>query len=89
MHRYNNIEFILTFDFDEVIEMYVKAKKENAEDRLWQLWLVDYGTHMDKDNYMSFENYKKELMKPPAPKVDAETVLKDAEIIKALDTERG
>lgn len=84
MHRYNNIEFILTFDFDEVIEMYLKAKKENVVDKLWQQWLVRFA-NMDKETFISFDNYKKELMKPPLAKVDVDEVLKDVEEIKRLD----
>ena len=84
MHRYNNMEFILTFDFDEVIEMYLKAKKENAEEKLWQIWLVNYNK-MNKDNFTSFDDYKKESMKPVLKNVDVEEVLKDAEEIKRFD----
>lgn len=84
MHRYNNMEFILTFDFDEVIEMYLKARKENTEEKLWQQWLVDY-SRMNSEHFTSWDDYKKESIKPLLKKVNVEEVLKDAEEIKRLD----
>ena len=64
--------------------MLVDAYEKDIEDRLWQQWLVQFA-NMDKDNFISFDNYKKELMKPASKKVDIEQVLKEAEEIKRLD----
>jgi hypothetical protein len=69
-----------------ITKLLIDAYKKAAEDRLWQQWLVERPYF---DPFVSWENYKKEFMKPPAPKVDAETILKDAEKIKASDTGRG
>ena len=44
---------------------------------------------MSKDNFISFEDYKKESMKLPLAKVDVEQVLKDAEEIKNADQKGG
>ena len=74
----------MSLDIDEVMEMYIKAKRENTNDKLWQQWLVNYG-RMDSEHFTSWEDYKKESMKPPLAKVDIEQVLKDAEEIKRLD----
>jgi hypothetical protein len=71
-----------------ITKLLIDAHKKDLEDRLWQQWLVDY-SRMDGEHFISWENYKKESIKPPASKVDAETVLKDAEIIKAYDQQRG
>jgi hypothetical protein len=72
-----------------ITQLLLDAHNKEIEDKLWQQWLADYAFHMDKDNFMSFEKYKKETFKPKAEKVDAEKILKDAEKIKASDTERG
>ena len=66
------------------MEMYIKAKKENAEDKLWQQWLVDFA-RMDHESFTSFENYKKEAFGPKAEALDKEKILEEAEKIKALD----
>jgi hypothetical protein len=72
-----------------ITKLLIDAHNKEIEDKLWQQWLVDYGTHMDKDNFISFEKYKEETFKPKAEKIDAEKVLKDAEEIKAADRGRG
>lgn len=60
------------------------AYKKDIEDRLWQQWLIDY-SRMVKETFISFDNYKKGLMKPAPKKFDIEEVLKEAEKIKRLD----
>ena len=44
---------------------------------------------MSKENFISFEDFKKESMKPPLAKVDIEEVLKDAEEIKNADQKKA
>jgi len=44
---------------------------------------------MDRDNFISYEKYKSEFFKPELKKVDAETILKDAEEIKMADQRGG
>lgn len=88
MHRYNNIEFLMSLDFDEIMGFYLEAKKKNAEERLWQQWLVDYGRWEKKEQFISFENYKKKAFKPKIGKVDKAKVIEKAEKIKAMDQGR-
>lgn len=45
------------------IELIPEAYKKQLDNKLWQRWLVDYA-RMDKDNFIGFEEYKKELIKP-------------------------
>jgi hypothetical protein len=65
----------------------IDAYKKDFEDKLWQQWLVIYPDmiRMGKENFISFENFKKEAFKPKLEKVDVKEVLKDAESIKAMD----
>ena len=54
-------------------------KKE--EKRAWDRWLVDYG-RMNKDNYISFEEFLRKL-KNPISKRPKEEILEEAERIRA------
>jgi hypothetical protein len=67
-----------------ITQLLIGANKKDMEDRLWQQWIVDYG-RMDSEHFISFEDYKKEFIKPEPEKVDIEDVLRDAEKIKAMD----
>ena len=71
-----------------ITQLIIDAYKKDVEDKLWQQWLVDYN-RMGKDSFISWENYKEERMKPPAPKINAEKAIKDAEEIKMLDQKGG
>ena len=64
--------------------MLFDAYKKDIENKLWQQWLVIY-SNMSEENFISFEDFKKESMKPAPAKVDIEQVLKEAEEIKRLD----
>lgn len=57
LRRYNNIEYILNLIFEEGYEFISKAYEKEAEDKLWEQWLVDYRL-MDKETFISFEEYK-------------------------------
>jgi len=48
--------------------MYLKAKKENSLDMLWQQWLVDF-SRMDGDNFISFKDYKQRTFKPETARI--------------------
>jgi hypothetical protein len=71
-----------------IAKLLIDAYKKDAEDRLWQQWLVLF-SGMDRDNFISFEKYKSEFFKPELKRVDAETILKDAEEIKMADQRGG
>lgn len=62
--RYSNIEYILNMDIDSGYEFVIEAYKKENEDTLWQMYLVDY-SHMNKDNYMNFIQYKEKIMPKP------------------------
>mgnify|MGYP000008066379 CR=1 FL=1 len=85
MHRYGNIEFLFTLNFDDLLNMYIKAKKENATEQLWQQFLVDY-SRMDKEQFTSFEDYK---IKAFGIKIennnDVDKIISEAELIKQAD----
>ena len=82
----------MTLDFDEFMEMYIKAKEENANETLWQQWLVDY-SRMNNGlqlQFVAFPDYKKIAFKPDHKTGKTkEEILKQAEQIKALDQRKG
>lgn len=74
------------FEFMELLNV---AIMKDLEERLWEQWLVDY-TRMDKENFISFKDYKEKVMKPKVDnKIDVKKILEDAESIKALDQKGG
>jgi 3-dehydroquinate synthase class II len=90
MHRYNDMNFLMAFDFEEVMAMYIKARDENILDKLWKQYLVDY-SGMTKETFVKFEDYKKQMFKIEVKKekLDKETIIADAETIKAMDQKGG
>ena len=84
------MDFLTTLDFDEFMEMYVKAKEETAVDRLYQQWLVNYSM-MTTETFMTFPEYKRKSFMAIGRdnKLDKEEILKQAEKIKALDQRKG
>ncbi|WP_346877550.1 hypothetical protein [Clostridium sp. UBA5712] len=57
LKRYSNIDYILNLKFEEGYELISKAYEKDAEEKLWQQWLVDYRL-MDQETFISFEEYK-------------------------------
>jgi 2-oxoglutarate dehydrogenase complex dehydrogenase (E1) component-like enzyme len=85
MHRYSDMSYLMAFDIDEVMEMYLKAKKENVIEQLWAQWLIDY-SRMDKESFTSFEDYKRKAFKVENNvELDKEKILTEAEEIKEAD----
>lgn len=60
LSRYSNLDYILNLGFYEGYEIILKAYKKELEDKAWDRWLVDY-RNMNKDNFISFEEYKDKL----------------------------
>lgn len=55
--RKYNIDYILKLGFEEGYELIKKAFEKDRDERLWELWLMNY-QNMSKDNFMSFEDFK-------------------------------
>lgn len=62
LRRYSNIEYLLKKDYEYGFEFVKKAFEKERDDYLWQQWLVDY-KRMNKDNFISFGEYKEEFTK--------------------------
>jgi len=65
------------------------ANKSEQEDKLWQVWKVDYA-QMDDKSYVSFDTYLersfgKKTVKKSDKKVDVKEIIARAEEIKNID----
>jgi hypothetical protein len=69
--------------------MYAKAFEKNEEQKLWDIWLTKL-PHMNKNNYISFEQYKRKFYQPKVTKsnMTVEEQIKEAERIKSQDQKR-
>ena len=88
LHSHYGINSTTKLRLKAITSLLFDAHKQTIEDRLWQQWLVDYG-RMDGEHFISWENYKKEAIKPDLKKVDVDEALKIAEEIKASDQKGG
>jgi hypothetical protein len=57
LHRYHNIDYILQLDADTGCALITKALEQERDDRIFQQWVVQLPL-MDKDNFVSFADYK-------------------------------
>jgi len=71
-------------DWREGHDLILCAMKKERERKYWELWLVMY-PHMTKDNFISFEEFKKNHEQPQIISIKpASTILAEAEAIKHL-----
>lgn len=90
LSRYHNIDFVIKLSIEDGFEMLKKANYKQIESTVWDMWLVDY-SRMDKETFMSFEDYKnnilkqtEELEKPVKTKTKEEIINQAENIIKAF-----
>ena len=91
LRRYNNVTYIFNLDFIEGCELIKKAIETELEDKVWDRWLVDY-SKMDKDSFISFEDYKNNMLgSHECIEISKEELLKAAEEIerRSLKKKRG
>lgn len=55
--------------------------KQNKEEKLWQLYVETY-PHMNKENFLTFEDFKKKVMKPTS------TISNSGKFVKATEEEK-
>lgn len=61
--RYSDMAYIMTLDIDWILDLIDKAIVKREEERLWDIYLVQF-PQMTKENYVSFVDYKKKLEEP-------------------------
>lgn len=57
LHRYNNIDYIMSLDVELALELIHKAKEKTRDERFFLQWLVQL-PNMTQKNYVSFSAYK-------------------------------
>lgn len=59
--RKYNIDYILRLDFEEGFDFIKKAFEKDRDERLWEIWLINYKS-MNKDTFINFEDFKKKVI---------------------------
>ena len=80
--RYANFDYILRLPFMVGLKFIRKAIDENTDKRIWQMWLAIY-PHMTKENFISFEDYKKQCTVQTKEQTD-EQMLAKVKILNAM-----
>ena len=83
LRRYSNIDYILNLNNEEGYECISTAYEKEAESKLWDQWLVNY-RFMDKDNFISFEEFKNETIKKANNKIEVLTVEQIEDKVKGI-----
>lgn len=68
-------------------ELITKAIEKQSEERTWQLWVSIY-PQMGEDNFISFEDFKQDILNSGNDKRSELEILAEAEKIKAADQQR-
>ena len=70
----------MNLPFKEGSELYLKATEKYQDERLWDMWLSIY-PNMDKESFVSFEQFKLNARKQKITKRTDEEIIQDAENI--------
>jgi hypothetical protein len=69
---------------ENAIELINKAYEKDLENKVWDMWLTKY-QYMDKNNFVSFEDFKNSLMQPTTNTLSSiEDTLKEVSEIRQL-----
>lgn len=84
---------VLDLDLHYGIQLIKKAYEEKTNSMLWQMWLAKY-PWMDKDHFISFEAFKKQMVgepnKPkPKPKSKKEIYKQADRILAVFNKSKG
>lgn len=88
LFHYPNLEHILNFEINEGILFINKALEKRVENRHFQMWVAIF-PYMDKDSYISFDDYTNKLTGKNIVKKSKEEILKEAEEIERKLYEKG
>jgi len=75
------MSFVMSLDVKILAKLIIKAFEKEAEDLIWQKWLVEL-PNMDEKTFIPFDKYKENHFKPdPSTDKTDEEILQDAENI--------
>lgn len=80
LNRYNNIEFVLSLDVEDGVDLITKAIEQKQEDYLMQRWITHY------QHEVSFNEFKEKLniTNTPADARTKDEILDEIEEIRKL-----
>lgn len=77
------MSFVMNLDVETFVRLVLKAFEKEAEEKIWQKWLVEL-PYMEKDNFMSFDVYKDKHFQQQKSDKNDEEIMQDAENILKL-----
>jgi hypothetical protein len=80
LHRYGDIQTVLTLDYEYGMDLCTQAMEKEREQKAWEIWLSKYPS-MDKDTFISFEDYYKGTKTEKQVQPSEEDILQDAQNI--------
>lgn len=69
----------MDMDFD--IDLFIYAIEKDKENKLWELWKLQY-PQMDKESFITFEEYKNKNIKKQTTKKTYEEIEKEMEEVE-------
>lgn len=58
LHRYGNIDYVMSLEFENGLEIVTKAMEKERDERIFQQWVVQLPAMAMTDKVMSFEDYR-------------------------------
>ena len=83
----------MNLDIEDGLEIIEMAYKKTAEEKLWEMWLVDY-SRMTSETFINFSNYLKKATvneqknNEESNEISVEEIIAQAERIKKFDQGR-
>ena len=66
LSRYGSAEYYLNLPYKDGIALLRKAYEKEQDEKIWQMWLAQL-PYMNKENYVSFSDYRAKLLNQSAP----------------------
>lgn len=76
LHRYQNIEYVLSLDLSTFMRLILKAIEKERDERIFTQWVVQL-PNMTKENYKSFDDYKAHVLGLDIDRRPTEEILRD------------
>lgn len=77
------MSFVMNLDVKTFANLIVKAFEKEAEEKIWQKWLVEL-PYFGESNFVSFESYKDKHYQQQESDKNDEEIMQDAEYILNL-----
>lgn len=83
MKRYQNIEYIMKMEVEDGLNIIIRAFKNDTKDKLYKMYVI-HSAFMDKSNYISFEQYYNNCVRPAKKENKEEVYNKVNNILKTV-----